>query len=206
MSVEHNLGHSDSLHKKFEDFFSATNVILLGMSGSGKTTFVQNLQRLARIRYVSIGEITRSQIDFESNESILGLIQKGGKWPLDVVGQLIKPYLFHDSPVMLDGVPKYPDEAKWLANELAESNYPMTTLTLDIDVKTAILRQNSRDNTRRPETTHQLAERIEVYSENRNKIMDILSPEIDININISDLTPREILQKLASHIILGNKS
>lgn len=183
-------------------FFQTTDVLLFGMSGSGKTTTVRSLQSFVPIRYVSVGEITRAQIQFGKENQIQGLIRKGGKWPLEIIQGIIEPYMNLPTPCVIDGIPKYHDEASWLLDRLRQRDNHLATVTLHLSVDEAQRRQAERDNTGRLETMDQFTERHAVYARHHATIMDILSPALDQSIELdASASPSEIVCMMAREIM-----
>jgi putative ribosome biogenesis GTPase RsgA len=65
-----NSGYSvnEKAQAKIAKFFNTNDVVLFGITGVGKTTFVNHLQMISPLRYISLGEITRNKIMHEKNE------------------------------------------------------------------------------------------------------------------------------------------
>lgn len=160
-----------------ERFFGNNNVVLFGMTGVGKTTLMNGIQRLVPIRYVSLGEISRttdprtpqgSQVNF--------LMERGGTWPISVISGLVEPYLDIKSPFVLDGVPKHPHEAEWLRDYLVQNRRTCAGLVITAAQETIQMRLQLEERAYRPETPEQTQDRIDVYNRNIKTTLALLEP------------------------------
>lgn len=193
---------------ELQSFFQNNNVLLFGQSGSGKTTFVQHIQRIVPLRYISMGEMTRSALQYDNDDEIKTLFRRGGKWPVPVIQRIVQPYLGNQAPYVLDGVPKYPDEAQWLSGVISTSPFPTTSVTLNLSTEESYRRQQLRDNSQRPETAVQLTERITTYNENQQAISEILKPFLTnvIEIDVTGATPKQLVGVFIGQLLIGKES
>ena len=180
------------------DFIAENDVIIMGVTGVGKTTFVEQLMEVAPVRYVSLGEITRSVAVTLEGEHIRELMHRGGMWPLAVIQGLVEPHLAIDTPFVLDGVPKHIEEAEWLTERLTARDHPLAAITLHASRDTVHRRLSNESRLVRPETPEQIADRIAMYDEKYKTLMTIMSGVIDriIEIDTTALTPAETVDDL----------
>lgn len=171
----------------------------MGVMGVGKTTFVDQLQRSVPLRYVSLGAITRSIIAQPGGENISELMQRGGVWPLKTIQDLVKPHLAMPTPYILDGVPRHPEEAEWLAAELEQSSYPTTALILRASRQEVRRRLQTRECLTRPETLEQIEDRVNVYDANYQSIKLILGQTLYrfVEIDTTALSPAGTVTELS---------
>jgi len=187
------------VYQPVHDFIATNDVILMGMTGVGKTTFISHLQRVTPVRYISLGEITRSAMSHQKDETIRLLMEKGGVWPLEVIQNSIAPYITQPSPYVLDGVPKHVEEAQWLASHMATRPYESSAVILTASEE-IVRRRIAEDNERvaRPETIEQVEDRIRVFNMRHGAVMNLLHYVLSrtIVLDTSDMSPVDTLNKL----------
>lgn len=184
------------------EFIDNNDLLLMGMTGVGKTTFVNHLAREVPLRYISLGEITRSAVEYNTDDRIAELMQRGGTWPLDTIVGLVRPYLDIPTPYVLDGVPKHEDEADWLARHISGRPVPTTALLLRATNNKIDERLTRRSSQERPETPEQIADRISTFSKKYEKLMTILKPELDrlVEIDTTMHTPQEVVAQFGKKV------
>ncbi|MEI6249381.1 MAG: hypothetical protein WCP00_02145 [bacterium] len=108
---------------KIAKVLNTNDVVLFGITRLGKTTFVNHLQMIAHLRYISLGEITRTKIMHEKNECVASLMREWGEWPPKDIQDLISPYIINNpNTYVLDGVPTHENESEWLVEIMMERN------------------------------------------------------------------------------------
>ncbi len=186
-------------YQPVHDFIATNDVVLMGMTGVGKTTFVNHLQRVTPLRYVSLGEITRSAISHQKDEKVRSLMERGGVWPLETIQGSIIPYITQPSPYILDGVPKHTEEAQWLASHIERRSHESSAIVLTASEE-IVRRRIAEDNERsaRPETVEQIEDRIRVFNTRHGAIMHILHYVLarTIVLDTSDMSPIDTVNKL----------
>jgi len=202
-----NVEHADHMYLPHDsvaisDFMGKNDLVLMGMTGVGKTTFVNHLAREVPLRYVSLGEITRSAVEYDTDAHVTELMRRGGTWPLDVIVDLVQPYVEIPTPYVLDGVPKHEDEADWLAAHIAERPIPTTALLLWATSAKIDERLARRGGQKRPETPEQITDRITTFSKKYERLMTILRPELNrvIEIDTTMRTPRQIIAQFGKEV------
>lgn len=183
---------------KVADFIESHDVYLFGPMGVGKTTLVKNIEEVCDVNYVSMGEITRRAVQ-DGDPQITQAIRQGGKLSLDVVQNMVSPYIVAESAYVLDGVPRHPDEAEWVRGHATERSFGAIALTLCADDETVLERiaaRSSNDNSR-SETPDRVAARLTVYRSNYDAIIRTLRPALQdiIHLDTSGLSPREVFNE-----------
>lgn len=189
----------DSLH----DFVTNNDILLFGITGIGKTTFINYLQREVPVRYVSLGEVTRSAIAHENNTHIASLIEKGGQWPLETIQDLLNPFIANNpSPYVLDGAPRHLDEAEWMRDHMQRRERDQSAIVLTASEEVIRERLRSRNRAARPETDEHIEERIRDFKNKHDAIMGIVGCALSqtVEIDTSDMQPSEIVSSLSKAV------
>ena len=170
----------------------------MGMTGVGKTTFVNHLQRSVPLRYISLGEITRSAINLQKDAEIRSLMEKGGVWPLKTIQDLVEPYIAQSSPFVLDGIPKHIEEADWLVSYMSTRPHQRSAVILTASEE-VVRRRITDDNERttRPETLKQIEDRIDVFNTRQRAVMLVLDRVLSrtIVLDTTDMNPSDTINK-----------
>lgn len=205
----HRLAMSDRLKiisdrsRALHEIVSDNDILLFGMTGSGKTTFVQNMQRYTPVRYVSLGAITRDIAAFEDDHDVVSRLREPKAWPLETVSRVLDPYLAIQQPFVLDGAPRRVSEAEWFNGECGQRPYGRIAITLVSDEAT-IYRRLDADESRasRPETTEHIQERVTTFLANHQKVMSTLRPNLDdeVAIEVKDKTPLDMIDEMIEQL------
>lgn len=193
---------SQTLPPIVRGFLKETDIYLLGPMGVGKTAFADNLRRLAGVNYISIGDITRRALMAQAVDPVYVKREKG-RIPLAAVQMIVSPYLNPNSSYILDGVPRWPDEAEWIKAHILERPFTAIALTLSASDKIILGRIQQRSlASDRPETPERIARRLEVYRNNCKTVLGILEPVFykSIELDTSHLSPGEVLEAFCTVI------
>lgn len=176
---------------RLERTLSHNDIYLFGPMGSGKTTLVDNLKDdcLESVNYVSIGAIIRQKLAQKDAEATR-IIRSGKKMPLAYVTATIEPYVSTEKSYILDGVPRHADKRE------------MGALAIVLYANTDILLQRiygRAKNGDRKETPERIRNRLSVYQDNINKIIDIIEPSLDEIIEIDATVSSEAVYAKAKH-------
>ncbi|MBD5423024.1 MAG: adenylate kinase [Mycoplasma sp.] len=124
-----------------------TNIIFLGMPGSGKGTLSSILEKRTHIIQVSTGDIFREEIQKQSELGIKvkQLVESGAYVPDDITNEIVKNKILslekQNKKFILDGFPRTIQQAKFL-DELNFQDY--VVIYLDIDEEVIIKRLSER--------------------------------------------------------------
>lgn len=188
---------------RLRNFVKTNDILLLGVTGIGKTTFVNHLQRSVPVRYVSLGEITRSKAMYENNTYIASLLEKGGVWPIETIQNILNPYILDNpTPYILDGAPKHTEEARWIAEHMMAREHEQTAIVLNAPDNIIRERLKLRDQSNRPETNEQIEDRIKTFNEKNGIILEIVHRALSrvIEIDTSNIQPYQIVEKLSEMV------
>jgi adenylate kinase family enzyme len=185
------------------EFVMRNDVMVLGMTGVGKTTLVNHLQRLAPLRYVSLGDIVRALESFSEDAELTDLVAAGGVWPFEKVRSIVEPFMDIPTPYVLDGVPKHEHEAEWVASRSGRRRWPLHIISLEAEVGTIRRRLASASRGHRNETVRDVEHRIETFSEKHDRILEVLAPvsAAQITLRTDDLTPDEVVDTLILQLV-----
>lgn len=175
------------------------DILLFGMTGSGKTTLVQNMQRYTPVRYISLGAITRDIAAFEDDEDVASRLREPKAWPLETVSRVLVPYLAVQQPFILDGAPRRVPEAEWFNSTCSQRAYGRLAITLVSDEATIHGRLGSDESrASRPETAEHIQERVTTFLTDHQAVMSTLRPHLDaeIAINVKDKMPSDIIDEI----------
>ncbi len=192
-----------------QNFVANSDILLMGVTGVGKTTFVEHLQRNVKLRYVSLGNIVRSEIEYSQNRYIAELMHNGGVWPFEAIRGLLKPYIEQPTPYVLDGIPKHQHEAEWLVDHAYARAWPMVAVILKISIPTAEQRRlESLKHGNRPETSKQIQDRVVSFVENEAILIKTLNSVLRgiIELDVNGITPVTTVNMLADKLIINQST
>lgn len=187
---------------KLQNFVNKNDILLLGMTGVGKTTLIEHLQQSITLRYISLGAITRSTLKYTPTLQLEQLVKQGGVWPFGVIKNLIKPFIAISTPYVLDGIPKHEHEAKWIANYIATRPRPTRIISLHTGIDSIIERLGFCDRLFRTETQEDKEHRIQTFHTQYNILLNILRPNVKevIEIETDNLDPYDVINILSKRI------
>ena len=102
--------------------------LLYGPPGSGKSTLARRLESEQQVQYISVGQITRHEIERKSvvGQQLKYYLDRVVEYPPDLISEIItnrQSALPRDCKrALLDGFPKYPAEAPVFLQLLRSSN------------------------------------------------------------------------------------
>jgi adenylate kinase len=102
-------------------------IILLGVPGSGKSTQAELLVKSSKVRWLSMGEVFRQKATPEQREQML----QGKLIDSSEATQLLEEELKElgdDPQLVLDGFPRYTDQAEWLLQQNRQGNLQITAV------------------------------------------------------------------------------
>lgn len=140
-------------------------ILFLGVPGSGKSTQGQIIANEYNFDWISAGELLRASDDPEIHE----ILKTAKLVSDDIVIDLILSNLAGKERVILDGFPRILSQAKALV-EAGET----PDIALEIMVPTEELLMRMRLRGRDQDTDEIVCERIRMYEENRDIILDYL--------------------------------
>ncbi len=126
--------------------------LIYGPPGSGKTTVSEEVCRDLGIEYLSIGEITRSEITSgsEIGKKLKYYLDIPIEYPVELISELIESKLSgivqNGKSFLLDGYPKYYSEAERFTQYLDVNNWIQidTVIVIDVPLETALIRIKNR--------------------------------------------------------------
>ncbi|HUD03673.1 MAG TPA: nucleoside monophosphate kinase [Patescibacteria group bacterium] len=175
-------------------------IILLGVPGSGKSTQGQLLTERGRLRWLSMGEILRKQASGEHQKQM-----KAGKLLASAeVIKLLDEELqkLGDNPeLILDGFPRYIDQAEWLLNQRNEHKIKLSAV-INLFAAEEVVEARLMLRGRLDDNSKTISSRFDVYKNTAMPVIERLKqggvPIIEIN---ADQIPEAILED----IIVGLK-
>jgi adenylate kinase len=166
-------------------------IILLGVPGSGKSTQAELLVNRGKLRWLSMGEVFRQKATPKQREQMLQ-----GKLINSVEAtQLLNEELkdLGDNPqLVLDGFPRYTDQAEWLLAQNKEGNLKVTAVVY-LFVDKEIVKERMLLRGRMDDNTDTISKRFDEFEQTSLPAIGVLKtggiPIIEIN---ADQTPQKI--------------
>lgn len=172
-------------------------VVLLGAPGSGKSTIATLIADQLGWHYLSTGDIAR-QI---AEEQDLDFLERGDLAPehmiRDRVSLILQLLQSHFGGFVIDGMPRIPEQVDFLA-DLVKPLY--VRLFVDEDIILNRLRARGRDD----DTEEVIAQRIKIYNENIEAIVNRITEHGQklINISYGHIGPHIIASRIVDTIRL----
>lgn len=139
-------------------------ILFLGAQGTGKSTQGQLLAEKMEWKWASMGRLLRDSEDLQIREEL-----KTGKLLGDeLVKNLILPEIKGEENVIWDGYPRTEAQAEELLKEVA------VDLVVEIVVPEAEIIKRMMLRGREDDTEGAIAERLKIYKENRDKVVEYL--------------------------------
>lgn len=135
-------------------------IILIGISGAGKTLQGELLAQREGYISLSMGKLLRDHADPETKK----LIEQGVWLDQHTTGRILRKALakYNLKNVVLDGYPRTKDQAEWLAKHYKKGDIPIEkVILLDADTETVIERMGKRGRT--DDTESAIKKRLQSY-------------------------------------------
>jgi adenylate kinase len=170
-------------------------IILLGGPGTGKSTQGQLLVDRGKFRWISMGEIIRQKATEQQREEIL----KGKLLDSQETIKLLELELkeLGDNPeLILDGFPRYLDQAEWLL-EQSRAHKIKISAVVNLFADKEVVKKRLMSRGRQDDSEEVISHRFDVYEQTSLPAIDVLKaggiPTIQIN---ADQTPEAILNDI----------
>lgn len=126
-------------------------ILIYGPPGSGKTTIAKYLAKTMKIKYLSVGDITRKEIAAKTNigKQLKYYLDQVVEYPVDLISSVVEKYLNYksadDKRFILDGFPKYSWEADRFLRVVTRDNIKISAIVvLNLSLKEALKRIRNR--------------------------------------------------------------
>lgn len=173
-------------------------IVLIGPTGSGKTTQAQFLSKRYGIPSLDVNDIIRRNRGELRSENTPG-INAGSPQENLGINELVRDRLKHmnsERGFILDGYPASKDQADYLAALVREMHLPAPVI-LQLDVPDAVVRQRLAKRQRSDDTPAQIEQRLKDYHREMDLIRDYY-PQADIWTVDGTRTPAEVSKTIAS--------
>ena len=172
-------------------------IILLGVPGSGKSTQGQLLAKRGKLRWISMGEILRKQASDKQQEQM-----KAGKLlNSSEVTKILDEELqsIGDTPeLILDGFPRYIDQAEWLLNQRNEHRLKVSAV-INLFAEEKVVETRLKLRGRLDDNLKTISNRFNVYKNTALPIIGKLKQGGIVIIEINaDQTPEAILDDIVA--------
>lgn len=166
-------------------------IILLGVPGSGKSTQGQMLVERGSLRWISMGEILRSQINDARKEKMLTGKLLGDKEVIEILKNELQQ--IGDKPeLVLDGFPRSVEQAEWLLSQNSQGALNISA-TINLTADKSVVEKRLLLRGRADDQAATISNRFDIYERTFNPVIKTLRDGkiqiIDIN---ADQTPEAI--------------
>lgn len=170
-------------------------IILLGVPGSGKSTQGQFLSERGKLKWISMGEILRHKADKKQKERMLKGELLDSQETIEILHAELKE--LGDKPeLVLDGFPRYPEQAEWLLDQSSKGLVKLSAL-IHLFADESVVEKRLMARGRIDDTPATIANRFEIYQQTFQPIIALLKSNgvniLEIN---ADQTPDEILRDI----------
>lgn len=166
-------------------------IILLGGPGTGKSTQGQLLVDRGNLRWISMGEIFREKATEEQRKQML----EGKLLDSDETIRILDLELkeIGDNPeLILDGFPRYSDQAEWLLEQHRKDTYKVSAV-VNLFAGKDVVKERLMSRGRADDSEETISNRFDVYEQTSVPAVDILRtggiPILQID---ADQTPEKI--------------
>jgi len=190
--------------------FKMARLILLGATGSGKTTHAVKLAKILQIPVISPGEILRNAIasGLELGEKVRRYVEAGELVPDELMIDLLRTTLVqHAGAWVLEGYPRTAFQAEELDFLLEELNQPLNA-AIYLNVSEDLLIQRSLARGDYDDTVEIIQKRLQLFQERTVPLLEYYEYKkrlltIDGGLDSDSITV-QIEQKLAEYLITCN--
>lgn len=144
--------------------------IIAGPPGAGKTTQSKMLAEKLGFIWISAGELLRRFAEGEERETMLKGELVDDEYVDMLVARELDKYQDKHNRVILDGFPRDFHEARWLLEDYGASVKALILIELNESTVRARLKARGRTD----DTDEAIDERIEVYKEETNSILEYI--------------------------------
>lgn len=179
-------------------------IILAGPVGSGKSEQGQRLARRLDSPWVSSGQLLRQRADSEHRQimKIGGLVND--EYVLMLIGKHLKTLQADKKELVLDGVPRTVQQAKWLLEQI-KTNQIMLTAIIKFKISETEIMKRLMGRGREDDRPEVIRHRLEEYKNNTERALEYLvSQGVKIDEIDGEDTPEEV--EASIHRVLESKN
>lgn len=175
-------------------------IVLLGVPGSGKSTQGQMLVDRGKVRWISMGEILRSEIDDDRKAAMLAGQLLDDAEVIEALKKHIKN--LGDSPeLVLDGFPRNTDQVKWLLERKKQGELDLRAV-INLTADKSVVEKRLMLRGREDDQAETISNRFDIYEATFRPVINELKaggiPVIDIN---ADQTPEAISTDIVKNLL-----
>lgn len=175
-------------------------IILLGGPGTGKSTQGQLLVDRGKLRWVSMGEIFRQKATAEQREQMLEGKLLDSKQTIKLL-DLELDELGDKPELILDGFPRYKDQAEWILQQHNEKKLKLSAV-INLYAEKEVVKARLMSRGRADDSEETISKRFDAYEQTSLPAIDVLKnggiPVLQIN---ADQTPEEILSDIVKALM-----
>ena len=170
-------------------------IILLGGPGTGKSTQGQLLVDRGKLRWISMGEIFRQKATPEQRQQMLEGKLLDSQQTIKILS-LELAELGDNPELILDGFPRYKDQAEWILKQHNEKKIKLSAV-INLYAEKEVVKARLMSRGRADDSEETISKRFDAYEQTSLPAIEVLKtggiPILQIN---ADQSPEEILDDI----------
>ncbi len=175
-------------------------IILLGGPGTGKSTQGQLLVNRGKLRWISMGEIFREKANDEQKKQMLEGKLLDSAETIKIL-ELELQELGDEPELILDGFPRYREQAEWLLGQYIENKIKVSAV-VNLYADKEVVKKRLMNRGRPDDSAETILNRFDVHEQTSMPVIEVLRAG---GISILQINADQKPEDICSDIVIGLK-